>query len=80
MLDGVGTMFVGLTAVFDQGLEREAHIARRREDARATVARWDVTVTLPDEMAAIIPVAEQSGREQIRIELGHMKKLLEGTS
>jgi uncharacterized membrane protein len=43
-----------------------------------TLARWDVTVTLPDEMAGVIPVAERSGLEQVRIELEHMKKLMEG--
>ena len=43
-----------------------------------TQARFDVTVTFPDDMAAVAEIAEQSGREQVRIELDHMKRELEG--
>src|SRR5947207_2559468 len=38
MLDGVGVPFVGLAAVFDEGLEREVNVAGGREDSRAAVA------------------------------------------
>ena len=43
-----------------------------------TRVRFDVTVTFPDEMAEVAPIAEQSGRDQVRLELDHMKKHLEG--
>jgi uncharacterized membrane protein len=46
----------------------------------STVVRFDVTVTMPDDMAAVIPVAEQTGREQVRLELEHMTKFLAGSS
>jgi hypothetical protein len=42
-----------------------------------TRVRFDVTVTFPDEMGEVAPIAEQSGREQVRLELEHMKKALE---
>src|ERR1700731_1415248 len=38
MLDGVETLWGGFPAVFDQRFEREAHVASRRENTRATVA------------------------------------------
>jgi uncharacterized membrane protein len=57
-----------------------AHEVVTFEGDGPTLARWDVTVTMPDEMAQVIPIAEQSGREQLRVELEHMKKLLEATS
>jgi hypothetical protein len=42
-----------------------------------TRVRFEVTVTFLDHMAAVAPIAEQSGREQVRLELEHMKKHLE---
>jgi hypothetical protein len=42
-----------------------------------TVVTFDVTVTLPDEMAEMAEMAERSGREQVRLELELMKKALE---
>ncbi len=38
MLGGIELAFVGLAAVLDDGIEGEAEVAGRREDARATVA------------------------------------------
>jgi uncharacterized protein YndB with AHSA1/START domain len=43
-----------------------------------TLVTFDVTLTFPDEMAAIAQMAESSGREQVRVELELMKKQLEG--
>jgi uncharacterized membrane protein len=43
----------------------------------ATLVRFEVSVAFPDDMAAVAPLAEQSGREQVRLELEHMKKHLE---
>jgi uncharacterized protein YndB with AHSA1/START domain len=45
-----------------------------------TLVAFEVTLTFPEEMAGIAEMAEQSGREQVRIELELMKKALEGGS
>jgi hypothetical protein len=43
-----------------------------------TLITFDVTLTFPDEMGdGIVQMAEQSGREQVRLELELIKKALE---
>jgi hypothetical protein len=43
-----------------------------------TLVTFEVTLSFPEEMAGIAEMAEQSGREQVRLELELMKKHLEG--
>ena len=63
--------------------ETQSGVFTAREDVTftrtegGTRVRFDVTVSFPDDMAAVAPIAERSGREQVRLELDHMKKHLE---
>jgi carbon monoxide dehydrogenase subunit G len=45
------------------------------EDAGTRIT-FDVVVELPDEMAAVAPMVDSSGREQVRLELEHMAEVL----
>jgi hypothetical protein len=42
-----------------------------------TQVTFDLTVRMPDDMAAIAELAETSGREQVRVELEHMAEVLD---
>ena len=42
-----------------------------------TLVTFEVTLSFPEEMAGIAEMAEQSGRDQVRLELDLMKKALE---
>jgi hypothetical protein len=63
--------------------DTESGVFTAREDVTftrtdgGTRVRFDVTVSFPDDMAAVAPLAERSGREQVRLELEYMKKHLE---
>ena len=45
-----------------------------------TRVQFEVTVSFPEEMAAVAELAERSGRDQVRLELDLMRKQLEGGS
>jgi hypothetical protein len=60
------------------GVFRAREVVTFEPSDGGTRARFEVTVTMPDDMAAVGPLAEQSGREQVRLELDHMRKELEG--
>ena len=60
------------------GLITAREECRFAETDGGTLVTFEVTLTFPEDMAGIAEMAEQSGREQVRLELELMKKQLEG--
>jgi carbon monoxide dehydrogenase subunit G len=60
----------------DSGVFSALEEVRFEPEGGATRITFDVVVTVPDEMEAVAPMVDSSGREQVRLELDHMAKVL----
>ncbi|MEX2459542.1 MAG: SRPBCC family protein [Actinomycetota bacterium] len=60
----------------DSGVFSALEEVRFEPEGGGTRVTFDVIVELPDDMEAIAPIVDSSGREQVRLELDHMAKVL----
>ncbi len=60
----------------DSGVFSALEEVRFVPDSEGTRVTFDVVVEVPDDMEAVAPMVDASGREQVRLELDHMAKVL----
>jgi len=60
----------------DSGVFSALEEVRFEPDGDGTRVTFDVVVEMPDDMEAVAPMVDASGREQVRLELDHMAKVL----
>lgn len=60
----------------DSGVFSALEDVRFEPEGGSTRITFDVVVEVPDDMEAIAPIVDSTGREQVRLELDHMAKVL----
>lgn len=60
----------------DSGVFSALEEVRFEPDGDGTRITFDVVVEVPDDMEAVAPMVDSSGRDQVRLELDHMAEVL----